>query len=43
LPLGSTIETEDGWSVTVNSVDFDAAAAIQAENQFNEPAPAGSR
>ncbi|MGH9120177.1 MAG: hypothetical protein ACRD0A_20610 [Acidimicrobiales bacterium] len=37
------LATDDGWSVTVNSVDFNAADRIQAENQFNEPAPAESR
>lgn len=34
-PLGSEISTSD-WTVTVNSVDLDATAAIEAENPFNE-------
>ena len=39
-PLGSTVTDRD-WSVTVNSVDLDAAAAVAVDNQFNEPAPEG--
>lgn len=39
-PLGSVIENNE-WSVVLNSVDFDAADAIAAENMFNEPAPEG--
>lgn len=34
-PLGTEISSSD-WTVVVNSVDFDADAAIASENQFNE-------
>ena len=40
FPVGSTLESE-GWTLTVNSVNLDANAAVASENQFNEPAPAG--
>ncbi|MFM6975027.1 MAG: hypothetical protein ACKOXM_07890 [Agromyces sp.] len=40
LPLGTTVEQGD-WKITINSVNFDAAKLIAAENSFNEPAPAG--
>ncbi len=39
-PLGSTVTDKD-WSVTINSVDLDAAAAINGENSYNDPAPEG--
>lgn len=39
--LGTTI-SNDEWEVTINSVTFDAGDAVEAENQFNEPAPEGS-
>lgn len=39
-PLGSQISTSD-WTVTVNSVDFDADQAIAAENTFNDEAESG--
>lgn len=39
-PLGSQISTSD-WTVTVNSVDFDADQAIAAENTFNDAAEEG--
>lgn len=41
--LGTPLVSDSGVEVTVNSVDFDAAAAIAAENMFNDPAPAGMR
>lgn len=41
--LGAPLVSDSGVEVTVNSVDFDAAAAIAAENTFNDPAPAGMR
>lgn len=41
IPLGEAADTGDGWTVTVVDVNFDAAAAIAAENQFNEPPAAG--
>lgn len=34
-PLGTELSSSD-WTVTVNSVDLDADAAVAAENQFNE-------
>lgn len=40
LPVGSTVEDGD-WKVTLNSVDLDAAEAVAAENEFNEPAADG--
>lgn len=39
-PVGSTITNGD-WSVTVNSVNLDAADIVAAENSFNDPAPEG--
>lgn len=42
LDLGQSVESGD-WKVTVNSVDFDASEAIQAENEFNEAADEGSQ
>lgn len=33
-PLGTVISAED-WSITINSVDLDATAAVLAENPFN--------
>ena len=41
-PLGSVI-TDGDWQVTVNSVTPDANDAVDAENQFNDPPPAGSQ
>lgn len=41
VPLGEAADTGDGWTVTVVDVNFDAAAAIAAENQFNEPPAPG--
>lgn len=41
LPLGTTVSSSD-WDVTVNSVDLDASAAIQAENPFNEEPAEGN-
>ncbi|WP_179129648.1 hypothetical protein [Corynebacterium pacaense] len=40
LAIGSTIQQGD-WTVTVNSVNPDANAAIAAANPFNAAAPAG--
>ncbi|MGO1948667.1 MAG: hypothetical protein ACTH1D_03485 [Mycobacteriaceae bacterium] len=40
FPLGSTV-SDDDWSVTINSVDLDAADAVAGANQFNQPAPEG--
>lgn len=34
-PLGTDISSSD-WTVSINSVDLDADAAIAAENQFND-------
>lgn len=41
--LGTPLVSEEGLTIVVNGVNFDSAAAIAAENQFNEPAPPGSR
>lgn len=41
LALGATVSSSD-WGVTVNSVDLDATAAIQAENTFNEDPAEGN-
>lgn len=41
LPVGSAI-TQGDWTITVNSVNLDAADTVAAENQFNDPAPEGS-
>lgn len=43
FPIGTPVTTSEGIQVAVNSVDFDAAGEIAAANQFNEPAPEGSR
>ncbi|MDN3312187.1 hypothetical protein QWJ90_14740 [Microbacterium oryzae] len=40
LPLGATITSAD-WSVTINSVEFDATDAVLAENEINEQPAAG--
>lgn len=42
-PLGTPLSSDDGWELTVNGVNFDAAGEIAAENQFNDPAPPGFR
>lgn len=36
IPLGETGQVDD-WSMTILAVDFDAAALVLAENQFNDP------
>jgi hypothetical protein len=41
--LGTPLTTDDGLQIVVNSVDLDAGPEVAAENQFNEPAPAGFR
>jgi hypothetical protein len=41
--LGTPLVSDSGVEIVVNSVDFDAGAAIAAENMFNDPAPAGMR
>jgi len=40
LPIGTTLEVDD-YEVTVLSINPDAEEEVQAENQFNEAAPAG--
>ncbi|MFA5564309.1 MAG: hypothetical protein WC184_00235 [Acidimicrobiia bacterium] len=41
--LGSTLVSDKGLEITVNSVNFEAGPIIAAENMFNDPAPAGSQ
>ena len=41
-PVATAVEIGDGWTLTVNDVDTDAAAAITAQNDVNDPAPEGS-
>ncbi len=45
LPMGTEIDLGNGWRVTVVSADIgpDVAAAVESANEFNEPAPEGSR
>lgn len=40
VPIGTSRIVGD-WNVTVNSVDFDAAEVVAAENQFNDPPAEG--
>ena len=42
VPVGEIADIGDGWRLQILNVNPDAAAAISAENQFNEPPPAGS-
>ena len=42
VPGGAVADIGGGWRLQVLNVDPDAAAAISAENSFNEPPPAGS-
>ena len=42
-PIGTSQDVGDGWSVTVNSAARDITDAVMAENQFNDPPPAGFR
>lgn len=41
--IGTTKDVGDGWSVTVNAPARDITDAVMAENQFNDPPPAGYR
>ena len=41
-PLGTELSSSD-WTVTVNSVDLDADAAVAAENPYNEAPAEGHR
>lgn len=40
---GTPLVTSEGIEVTLVGIDLDPAAAIAAENMFNDPAPAGTR
>lgn len=40
IPLGQAARVE-GWTIRVLDVDFDAADAVMAENQFNDPPQPG--
>lgn len=42
-PIGRTLNTTDGWSITVLSTIPDATAQVMAENQFNSPPAAGTQ
>lgn len=45
LPMGSEVDLGNGWKVKVVSADTSAGAsqAVDAANQFNDPAPDGMR
>jgi hypothetical protein len=43
FPVGTPLVTSDGVELVIAGVDLDAAAAIAAENMFNDEAPAGMR
>ncbi len=43
IAFGDRVTATDGLEVRVVSVDFDAWAVVQAENQFNQPPEAGMR
>jgi hypothetical protein len=40
--LGSAVDVGEGWTVTVNSADLDADAAVAAASDFNNPPPPGT-
>jgi hypothetical protein len=42
VPAGDIADIGKGWRLQVLKVNTDAAAAIAAENQFNDPPPPGS-
>ena len=42
VPAGAIADIGSGWRLQVLNVNVDAAAAVAAENQFNEPPPIGS-
>jgi len=42
VPPGAVADIGSGWRLQILSVNPDAAAAIAAENEFNEPPPPGS-
>ena len=42
VPAGAIADIGGGWRLQVLNVNSDAAAAVAAENQFNEPPPPGS-
>lgn len=42
VPLGQEAQV-DGWKIKVVSVNPDAAQVVAAENQFNDPPPAGKQ
>ncbi len=41
VPIGQTTDVGDGWTVRVNSANFDATESILAENTFNDPPAEG--
>ncbi|MFD3509733.1 hypothetical protein [Nocardia sp. NPDC058666] len=41
VPLGETFDVGEDWQVSVVTVDSNATADVLAENQFNDPPPAG--
>ena len=42
VPAGAIADIGAGWRLQILNVNPDAAAVVAAENQFNEPPPAGS-
>lgn len=42
-PIGTATDVGEGWTVTVTGPAFDITDATLAENQFNDPPPAGFR
>jgi hypothetical protein len=42
VPAGAIADIGTGWRLQVLKVNTDAAAAVAAENQFNDPPPPGS-
>jgi hypothetical protein len=42
VPVGAVADIGSGWRLQILNVNPDAAAAVAAENGFNEPPPAGS-
>lgn len=43
VPIGTTADLGDGWSMTVNSVNLDAAEVIRDANKYVDPPPEGKR
>lgn len=43
LPIGSTVDLGNNWSVTVNAADTSADAAVAAAEAFNDPPEPGKR